>query len=192
MPILELINTMVKLKVPLVLPLQEDGYSCVPRCIKMIFMYISNCLEGVAPDLDIDDIAEIMETRVDGTLPENVRNLNTNLKVLRAIPSLEFDVGLMHSFSEIEEEIGANRPVIAWVELSEGIHRCAHAIVITGLDKEKHLIYYNDPIFGEKEEEIGTFMSRWENVDRLLIKVKIGKREQRLLDEYVRKEEKGE
>ena len=183
---------MIKLKVPLVHPLQEDGYSCVPRCIKMIFMYISNCLEGVAPDLDVDDIAEIIETRVDGTLPENVRNLNTNLKVLRAIPSLEFDVGLMHSFSEIEEEIGANRPVIAWVELLEGIHRCAHAIVITGLDREKHLIYYNDPIFGEKEEEIGTFMSRWENVDRLLIKVKIGKREQRLLDEYVRREEKGE
>jgi len=183
---------MIKLKVPLVHPLQEDGYSCVPRCIKMIFMYISNCLEGVAPDLDIDDIAEIMETRIDGTLPENVRNLNTNLKVLRAIPSLEFDVGLMHSFSEIEEEIRANRPVIVWVELSEGIHRCTHAIVITGVDKEKHLIYYNDPIFGEKEEEIGTFMSKWESVDRLLIKVKIGKREQRLLDEYVRREEKGE
>ena len=157
----------------------------------MIFMYISNCLEGQAPNLDISDIAKIIETRADGTLIENVRNLNTNLTVLRAIPSLEFDVGLkMHSLSEIEEEIKNNRPVIAWVELSEGIRRYAHAIVITDLDR--NLIYYNDPMFGEMQEDIGAFMSKWERLDRLLIKVKIGKREQRLLDEYVRKEEKGE
>ena len=182
-----------KLRVPLVTPLQEDGYSCVPRCIKMIFMYIGNFLEGHAPDLDINEIAEIIETKQDGTLLENVKNLNTNSTVLRAIPSLEFDVDLkMHSLSEIEEEIKNNRPVIAWVELSEGIHRCAHAIVITDLDRDKDLICYNDPMFGEIQEEIGSFMARWERLDRLLIKVKIGKREQRLLDEYVRKEEKGE
>lgn len=192
-PALELIDIMVRLKVPLVVPLQEDGHSCVPRCIKMIFMYISNCLEGRAPDLDIDDIAKVIETRADGTLLENVRNLNTNLTILQAIPSLEFDVELkMHSLSEIEEEIDNNRPVIAWVELSEGTRRCAHAVVIVGLDRDKDLIYYNDPMLGEKEEEIGAFMSRWESVDRLLIKVKIGKREQRLLDEYVRKEAKEE
>jgi len=156
----------------------------------MIFMYISNCLEGQAPTLDIDDIAEIMETRADGTLPEKVKNLNTNPDVLRVIPSLEFDVDLrMHSFSEIEEEIEANRPVIAWVDLSEGIHRATHAVVITGLDREQDLIYYNDPMFGELQQDISTFVSRWENVDRLLIKVKIGKREQRLLDEYVQKGE---
>lgn len=123
-------------------------------------------------------------------LLENVRILNTNVTVLRAIPSLEFDVDLkMHSLSEIEEEINNNRPIIAWVELLEGIHRYTHAIVITGLDRDKDLIYYNDPFFGETQEEIGAFMSRWERADRLLIKVKIGKREQRLLDEYVRKEE---
>ncbi len=159
----------------------------------MVFMYISNCLEGHAPKLDIDDIAEIIETRADGTLPENVRNLNTDLTVLRVIPSLEFDVDLrMYTISKIEEEINNNRPVIAWVELSEGIHRCAHAVVVTGLDRDKDLIYYNDPMFGEMQEEIGAFVSRWEREDRLLIKVKIGKREQRLLDEYVRREEKGE
>jgi len=156
-------------------------------------MYISNCLKGQAPDLDINDIGKIIETRADGTLLENVRKLNVNLGVLRAIPSLEFDVGLkMYSLSEIEEEIKANRPVIALVELTDGVHRCTHAIVITDLDTDKHLIYYNDPVFGEMQEEIGAFMSRWESADSLLIKVKIGKREQRLLDEYVRKEEKGE
>jgi len=180
-----------KLEVPLVLPLQNDGHSCVPRCIKMIFEYIGNRLGGQAPNLDIDDIAEIIETKIDGTLPEKVKKLNTNLDVLRSIPSLEFDVDLKtHSFSEIEDEIKANRPVIAWIELSDGIHRCGHAVVVTGLDREKHLIYFNDPMFGEKQEEIGSFMSRWDNLDRILIKVKIGKREQRLLDEYPKEREK--
>jgi len=156
-------------------------------------MYISNCLEGQAPNLEIDDIAEILETSADGTLLENVRNLNTNLTVLRAIPSLEFDVDLrMHSLSEIEEEINNNRPVIAWVELSDGVHRCAHTIVITGLDRDRNLIYYNDPMLGEKQKDIGAFMSRWERLDRLLIKVKIGRREQRLLDEYVRRDEEAQ
>jgi len=160
----------------------------------MIFMYISNCLEGQAPDLDIDDIAKIIGTEEDGTLFEKVRNLNTNPNVLRAIPSLEFDVDLkMRSLSEIEDEVEkAHRPVIAIIEISDGIHRYRHAVVITGLDMDKHLIYYNDPVFGEMQEEIGTFMSKWERVDRLLIKVKIGEREQKLLDEYFQKEEKGE
>ena len=155
----------------------------------MLFMYIGNCLGGQAPDLDIDDIAQILGTQADGTLPERVRNLNTNTDVLRAIPSLEFDVDLkMHSLSEIEAEIEGNRPVIAWVELSEGVHRCTHAVVVTAVDRDENLLYYNDPIFGEREEEIGSFLARWENADRILVRVRIGKREQRLLDEYVSRE----
>jgi hypothetical protein len=155
----------------------------------MLFMYIGNCLGGQSPDLDIDDIAQILGTKADGTLPLGIRNLNTNLNVLRAIPSLEFEVDLkMHSLSEIEAEIEGNRPVIAWVELSEGVHRSTHAVVITHVDRDKNLLYYNDPIFGEREEEIGSFLARWENADRILVKVRIGKREQRLLDEYVSRE----
>jgi hypothetical protein len=187
------IHIMPKLEVPLVLPLQEDGYSCVPRCVKMVFMYISNCLDGQAPNMDVDDIAEIIETRKDGTLIEDIRNLNKNKKVIQVIPSLEFDVNLNpHSLSEIEDEIKNHRPLIAWVELSDGNRKFSHAVVIIGFEKDdKHLIFYNDPIFGEQQEEIGTFMARWERADRLLVKVKIGKREQRLLEEYIQKEKKG-
>lgn len=157
----------------------------------MVFMYIGNCLGGRAPNLDIDEIGNIVETAIDGTLPEKVMNLNRNREVLKAIPSLEFDVDLRtHAFSEIEQEIESNRPVIAWVELADarGLRKTVHAIVITGLNRERHLIYYNDPMFGEREEDIGVFMSGWENVDRILVKIKIGQKEQRILDEYVQKE----
>jgi hypothetical protein len=155
----------------------------------MIFDYVGANFEGRAPNLDVSDIAEIVETKADGTLPEKVRNLNDDKHVLKAVPSIEFDVDLKpHSLVEIEKEIDEKRPVIAWVELSNGVHRCAHAVVVSGLDRDKHLIYYNDPIFGEKEEEIGSFMSRWEKLDRILIKVKIGKR--RMLDEFFEEEAK--
>jgi hypothetical protein len=60
---------------------------------------------------------------------------------------------------------------------------------VSGVDRDKHLIYYSDPIFGEKEEDLGSFMSRWEKLDRVLVKVKIGKR--RMLDEFLEYEEKG-
>ena len=123
-------------------------------------MYISGHLEGQTPNLGIEEISEIIETEVDGTLFENISKLNKNKAILRAIPSLEFLVDLrMHNFSEIEEEIEANRPVIVYIELSEGIHSAKHAVVITGLDREQDLIYYNDPIFGEKSEDINSFMS---------------------------------
>jgi hypothetical protein len=155
----------------------------------MIFNYVESNFEGRAPNLDVSDIAEIIETKADGTLPENIRNLNDDKRVLKAIPSIEFDVDLKpHSLAEVEKEIDEKRPVIVWVELSNGVHRCAHAVVVSGLDRDKHLIYYNDPIFGEKEEEIGSFMSRWEKLDRILIKVKIGKR--RMLDEFFEEEAK--
>lgn len=179
-----------KLEVPLVLPLQEDGHSCVPRCIKMILMYISSRLGGQTPDFSADKIAKIIDTDDDGTLLENVRKLNTHRAVRRLIPSLEFEIDYkMHKFSEIIKEIKSNRPVIAWVKLSDGIHSAKHAVVITCVDREKDKIYFNDPMFGEVQEDISSFLSRWESVDRILIKVKIGKRIQRLLDEYINKEE---
>ncbi|MEM4733598.1 MAG: papain-like cysteine protease family protein [Candidatus Bathyarchaeia archaeon] len=168
---------------PLFRPLQADGYSCVPRCVRMIFDYVGVKFGGCVPSLDISEIAEVIETKIDGTLPEKVANLNRDRRVLKAVPSIEFDVDLRsYSLADIEKEIADERPVIAWVEVSNGVHRFVHAVVVSGVDRDKGLIYYNDPIFGEKEEEIGAFMSRWEKLDRIMIKVKIGKR--RMLDEF--------
>jgi len=95
-----------------------------------------------------------------------------------------------HTLDEIEEEIRERQPPIAWVRLSdkEGSHKCAHAVVITDLDKESGRIYYNDPMFGEKTEDLPSFLTRWENEDRILIKVKIGKKPQRMLEEFPKEE----
>lgn len=177
--------------------LQEDSYSCVPVCLKMILDFLNKFLketksEVILPDFEVKDIAKIVNTREDGTLLGDVNNINRNEAILKAIPSIEFETSVLCSFAEIETEINSNRPVIAWLVISANGTEFKHSVVITGLDKENHLILYNDPIFGKKRENIGNFMSMWEKLDRVLIKVKIGKREQRLLDEWLQTKEKQE
>jgi len=164
----------------------------------MILDFLREFLKDTAasvmlPDLRIEDIAEILGTSELGTALENIKNINKNEEILKAIPSIEFEDKMMCGLSEVEMEITENRPIIAWISVSVDSREFVHSVVITGIDMEKHLIYYNDPIYGKKEEHIGKFMSMWEKVDRTLIKVKIGKREQRLLDEWIRmKEQRGE
>jgi uncharacterized protein YvpB len=143
----------------------------------------------VLPALDVSDIAKIVNTREDGTMLEDIKNINSNEEILRAIPSIEFETKMLSSFKEIETEINENRPVIAWIMASAEGREFEHSIVVTGIDRDRHRIHYNDPFLGRREEDIGRFMTMWEKVDRTLIKVKIGKREQKLLDEWLSKKE---
>jgi hypothetical protein len=153
-------------------------------------MYISNSFEGRVPDFDLDKIGKVIETRRDGTYPEKVLNLNKVKEVATAMPSIEFEVELKrHTLDEIEEEIRERQPPIAWVRLSDTTgHKCSHAVLITDLDRENDRIYYNDPMFGEKDEDLSSFLTRWENEDRVLIKVKIAKKPQRMLEEFPKEE----
>jgi hypothetical protein len=108
-------------------------------------------------------------------------------EVASAIPSIEFEFKLKsHTIDEIEKELADRQPPIAWIRLYDREHRksCAHAVVITDVDKEKGRIYYNDPIFGEKSELITDFLARWDEEYRILIKVKIGRKKQRMLEEF--------
>jgi len=160
----------------------------------MIFMYIGNSFEGRAPDLDLEKIGKIIETRKDGTFPEKILNLNSEKisEIASAIPSIEFEFKLKsHSMDEIEKELADKQPPIAWIRLYDSEHRksCAHAVVITDVDKEKGRICYNDPIFGEKSELITDFLARWDEEYRILIKVKIGKKKQRMLEEFGKEKE---
>jgi hypothetical protein len=183
---------MPKLDVPMLLPLQEDGHSCVPRCVKMIFMFVESSFENCrVPDFDIEKIGKIVETRKDGTYPEKVMNLNKVKEIMTAIPSIEFEYEIKrHAIDEIEEELDElnKQPMIAWVTLMKG-RKAAHAVVVTGL--ENRIVYFNDPIYGKQEEDLATFLTRWEDQDRTLIKVKIGKKRQKMLEEFEQTRDSG-
>ena len=151
----------------------------------MIFEYTRGLMpNGKIPTLEVEEISRIIDTSEDGTVSDNIDNLNSNREVLKAKPSIELEVSFTNSFSEIEKEIEADRPVIAWIFVSDNHRGFAHSVVVTGLDMENGIVHYNDPIYGEVQGEIGTFVSMWEKTDTVLIKIKIGEREQRKIEEY--------
>jgi len=171
------------LKVPLIL--QQEDFFCVPVCIKMVLEYIRNLVpDGKIPNLEVEDIAKIIDTNEDGTVLDNINNLNSNREVLRAMPSLRFEYSHSNSFSQIENEINANMPVIAWILISDNHREFVHSVVVTGVDVENDLIYFNDPAYGESQKKIGSFISMWEKIDTVLIKIRMGEREQRKITEY--------
>jgi predicted double-glycine peptidase len=110
---------------------------------------------------------------------------------MTAIPSIEFEYEIKrHAIDEIEEELDElnKQPMIAWVTLMKG-RKAAHAVVVTGL--ENRIVYFNDPIYGKQEEDLATFLTRWEDQDRTLIKVKIGKKRQKMLEEFEQTRDSG-
>lgn len=167
---------------------QQNGVTCVPACIKMILDYISRAEDpwGDIPEFDVSEISEILKTDELGTSLENIKNLNKNDRILTAIPSIEFVNRHGCKFDEIRTELANNRPVIAWISPSEVFTGLAHSIVITGVDESKLLVYLNDPLLGKKVERLANFSSLWDKADRVPIKVQIGLRTQRKLDEFTK------
>jgi hypothetical protein len=75
------------------------------------------------------------------------------------------EVGL----SKLEEYLGADRKVIAWVNsgtiLGSNDQRTSadHLLVVTGIDTNKEIVHLNDPYadYADSKVSIGTFMTAW-------------------------------
>lgn len=162
---------------------QKNDFSCVPVCIRMVLEFVRNQNpSGYIPNLNVEEISEAIGTDELGTALENVKKINK--KLVKAVPSIEFVAEINCSFAEVENEILQGKPVIAWVKIP-----FPHSIVVTGLNKESLILYYNDPQKGKVKIEMGRFMSNWNETDNVLIKVKIGEKIQRIIPEYAEKSE---
>ena len=133
--------------------------------------------------MDISKISNVLKTSADigGTTFENIKNINQEFRKTR--PSLEFVPSLYHKIEDIKEEIAHDRPVIAWVLMPDPNGNWKHSIVITDIDENKLLIYYNDPVYGKETVSIRQFMEMWDGNARVLIRIKIG--EKVTLSEYM-------
>ncbi len=162
--------------------LQEDDFSCVPVCISMVLTYVkqSNPNSHV-PANGVREIALAMGTDELGTPLDGVEGLNKLLE--KSLPSVEFEYKFGCTLSDIEKSLEGGLPVIAWLKMPY-----SHSIVVTGIDKEKLAVYYNDPQKGKKQMEMSKFLSAWESLDKVLIKVKIGEKMQRRMSDYIGKE----
>ena len=149
----------------------------------MVLEYVKNRFSEGFPNLDISKISNALKTSADigGTTFENIKNINEEFRKTR--PSLEFVPGLYHKIEDIKEEITHDRPVIAWVLMPDPNGNWKHSIVITDIDENKLLIYYNDPVYGKETVSIRQFMEMWNGNSRVLIRIKIG--EKVTLSEYM-------
>ena len=136
------------------------------------------------PDIKVKDIAAAIGTDELGTPLVGIERINE--KLLKAVPSVEFETKTNCSLQEIEKEIRQGKPVIVWLKMPY-----PHSIVVTGLNSQTLIVFFNDPQKGKKQMEMGRFMSAWESMDNVLIRAKIGEKLQRVIPEYVEKEEKG-
>ncbi|MGD0496207.1 MAG: C39 family peptidase [Candidatus Bathyarchaeia archaeon] len=169
------------LEVPVVY--QEDDFSCVPACIKMVLEFVRTQNPGAyVPNVETREIGETIGTDELGTSLDDVKKIND--KLLKTVPSVEFVTEMNCSFFEIEKEILQGKPVIAWIKIPY-----SHSVVVTGLDTTLLIVYYNDPQRGKRQMEMGKFISCWGEVDNTLIKVKVGEKLQRIMPEYVPKTE---
>lgn len=162
---------------------QPTVYYCVPACIKMVLEYARKKYGKEIPRLSIKTIARVVGTTIDGTAPKDVENMNERLS--KAVPSVEFKTEFLSRFPEIVKELNdEENPVIAWINCVEPPDTVWHAVVVTGFDPETNTIFYNDPEGSvKKKEEVGIFINKW-GVSGRLVKVLIGKKLQRHINEW--------
>lgn len=155
---------------------QDDDSSCTPVCMKMVLEYVKKRFSEGFPNLDIAKISETLETSADlgGTTFENIKNINEEFRKTK--PSLEFVPSLNNKIEDIKEEIKHDQPVIAWTMMTDPNGDYPHSIVITDIDEDKLLIYYNDPVYGKETVSISQFMDMWNGNSRVLIKIRIGEK----------------
>ena len=116
-----------------------------------------------------------------------------NEALRKANPSIEFEVKLLSRFPEILQELNENNnPVMVWINNVEPPDIVWHAVVVIGFNPGTNEVYYNDPWDNsEKSEDAGIFSKKW-GVQSRMVKVLIGKKKQRHVDEWTLKNVDGE
>lgn len=168
---------------------QSDGHSCVPYCLLMVLKALHSKHEGIVVP-SIERISEIIGTTQLGTEFNSIEKINFLIE--ESIPSVEFKTDTSYpSWDSIVNDLKDQKPVITWIECHDllGIP-FTHSIVIDGYSKNK--VFYKDPLYGIIEENITSFLTKWDAVDRYTIRVKVGERIERKLTEFIKGEEKDE
>ena len=177
----------INLDIPLLL--QSSTFSSVPCCIKMVIDYYSEIYPEIHT-VELDDIIDSINTSELGTC--NDKNLDNINKLFKdSIPSFEFVRDFTYpSWNTILSDLKAGKPVILWVEYRDEVDRYFyHSVVVIGLHNND--VIYNDPFFGKVQESIGSFLDKWDAVDRFTLRIKINERKKRKITEYIEKGDYG-
>jgi hypothetical protein len=147
-------------------------------------------VEGI-PKISEKEIAEIIETNVDGTsFGDNILKINSKLQSTR--PHIVFEIDMPNRWHEIKQDVMEENPlqtpVIAIIKQYDSLEMdwMPHAVIILYASNE-YTIYW-DPIYGEMTEPTNKFFHQWDEFNRLCIRLKHVPRVQRILEEFPREE----
>jgi len=142
---------------------QERMGWCVPACVEMVLKYLRLCHGPGIDELAQEDIAKLCKTTSGGTRYDAASLLSE--RTVRFTPSVEFEYVHNQNTESIRKQLAMNQPVIAFVEMETDYEQetFPHAILITGIDRRKYRVSFNDPM-GKKDEsvDIGRFQRMWE------------------------------
>lgn len=174
------LQDIAQLGVPL--SLQNDGYSCVPHCLKMVLEYLHRTHPEILV-LPIEEIIRAIGTTELGTEYGSIENINKLLE--KSIPSVDFKRDASsRDWKSVQKDLQEGKPVILWIKCRDQLgHPYNHSVVVDGYINKK--VLYKDPLYGDMEEGIDTFLSKWDEMDRYTIRVKVGERTERKITEYL-------
>ena len=118
-----------------------------------------------------------------GTEYDAIENINKLIE--KSIPSVEFKRDATYpEWDSIVNDLGDGKPVILWIECRDQLgHPYNHSVVVEGYRYNK--VTYKDPLHGDREEGIDTFLPKWDAIDRYTIRVKVGERKERKITEFL-------
>jgi hypothetical protein len=128
----------------------------------MVIDYAIDVLGIKQKKLSLKTIAESTYSDINSGTPPLCAEL-VNAILLESVPNIQFKTVSPGTFRDIQTEIDANRPIIAWInilDIGDGI--AWHVVVINGYEENKRAIYYLDPLldepYAQKSCEIGSFI----------------------------------
>ena len=144
--------------------------------------------EAIAPTLE--NIMKAVGTTELGTDFVSIENINPLLE--KSVPSVEFKKDSSYpNWETITADLLESKPVILWIECINHLgNPYGHSVVVDGYTKNK--VLYKDPLHGNVEEGIDTFLLKWDAMDRYTIRVKVGERIERKITEYLEGDEENE
>ena len=162
----------------------------------MVLDYLRQIYGEEIPNLAVSKLAKKMKTDAKHggqTIIDNVSLINELLRSPNL--SIRFVSKYPCDWKTAIRENEKEHPVIAVIwdaDRRDPYVGTGHSVVITNIDRENGIVYYNDPARGKTSMDTVTFISQWENenVDKTLILVELkrivhnGKTKQKVLPEY--------
>ena len=164
-----------------------DESMCVPVCLEIVLKIMKKTVKGI-PNLSNKEIANLIGTDIDGTIPgKNIENINKKLNATAPQINFETELGDIRWGSiknDIHEDNPLQVPVIALIGQydTQQMGWMKHAVVI--LDAQDDFTFYWDPFYGPISEPTSLFFKKWNQLQRYCVRLKHIPRTQRLLEEY--------